>query len=114
MHRRLLTPLISADQLRYCANVAPHDQFEISLRGMSEVRECDVESIQLEKVSMASDGRTGPAVPGRFPIVEALERPRRERFGRRSLRQAVGLCGNVVENPMHPGHFRRTRIRSVW
>ena len=80
---------------------------------MSKIRQHDIQCIQFVKVAVPANRRTGAAICRFFPVVQANPRsPRQLRFTDPAA-QTGRLRRDVVENPMHPCHFRCGRVGCV-
>ena len=91
----------------------PHGLFELGLARKLEIPEQRVKGIELEEIAMAPDGRTGPPVADRVPIVAALAGSRGQFFVRCILTQAHRRGGNVVEDPVHPRALGGAWVRGI-
>src|SRR5574340_694155 len=68
-----LLPFIQSYQIGVCEHVALHGLFQRGLGGVTQIRQHGIERIQLEKIAVPADRRTGPAVAGAAPVVDSLQ-----------------------------------------
>src|SRR6266568_1107622 len=100
----------SAQEERRCGSWAGSP---LLLVGPPEVGQGEVECVELEEVTVSSDGRTRTTVPSPLPIVDAFARAggqvlRGDRGG-----EACRVGWDVVEHPVHPRHLGSLRIGRV-
>jgi ABC-2 family transporter len=104
--------LIRPNQLRLADDVTLHCRFELRLGGLVEIGQLHVQRVKLVEVAMAADGGAWTAVAGVLKIVLALARPGRK-FSRLAFTERVRVGGQIIDDPVDPGHLRRIRIRRV-
>src|SRR6202521_485017 len=95
---------VSANQFGLGEDVRLHGPFQLSLRRTGFEIQLRIERGQLEKIAVRLAGRrTRPAVSDLAEIVPALQRAAGKLLlPRHPFRKFLGVCGKVVQNPVHP------------
>ena len=73
-----------------------------------------IQGIELVEVSVFPDWRARTSISGPFPVVQTFQRAFREIPGFDPFGQCICIFGDVVENPVHPGHPWIGRVRGIW
>src|SRR5712691_8201965 len=79
--------LVSTDQFGPREYMALHCFFERGLGWFPQVRDNRIERIKLVKIAMSANRRTGAAVTGALPVIQALQRACWKLFHRNRLMQ---------------------------
>src|SRR3989442_1591723 len=110
----LLPPfLVRAHQLDFRQQGAGEGALGLLPRGLAEIVERGVESVEQEEIRVPPDGRTGAAVAGLLPVVHPWERALRQRRFLDALGKPLAVRRDVVEHPVRVVHSRRRRFGRV-
>src|SRR5689334_12294124 len=103
--------LICPYQLSLTNNVALHGLFELCLGRLLQVRQHRVQRVELMEVAVTADWRAWASVASTLPVVHAFLGSHGQCLD--VFLQPVTGRRQIIEHPMHPGHFRRSGIRGV-
>src|SRR6266850_4520778 len=98
---------VSANEFCLRQDVPLHSAFDLGLRRTGLEIQLGIERVQFEEIAVRlTRRRTRPAVSDLSEIVSALPRAAGKLFLlRHPLRKFFCVCGNVVQNPVHPGAY---------
>ncbi|OGB02557.1 MAG: hypothetical protein A3E79_12505 [Burkholderiales bacterium RIFCSPHIGHO2_12_FULL_61_11] len=110
---RLMSPLIPANQFGMRKNMALHGLLKSGFVGIFQIRKLDIQGEKLVEIAMPAYRRARSAVAGAPPIVPPLQDSRSKVFGGDAFRQTMDSRWQVVQHPVHPGHFWRCGVGRV-